>query len=473
MKHINKPAMTLALLLAAATGAWGQGTIEVTRTAGQNQWTFSMPESKVELAPTYFPRAAFSQQPAALEDVTAGDADAAIVSAGQSAQGTLMYFATADATATAPAIGDTGWSTALPTAAVITGDVAEGATAYVYYYIVGNDAPEGQAATAENTFSNSLVQGPLSVTLLKNLYTATFTPQNAITILGGMATVAVGEQAASFSDAEAIGSLKQGQAISITAAAGYTVGTITLNGNDSEATYNAGSTVATFAMPQADATVAYTLQRSMSNDMAVQMGDGSDGLKYTIKKEDGRWVPESMTRAQLLALLTVTDNKADAPKTTLTPVYDYDVQLYKINESGAVEGSPIASAQFDFAPGRYAMKAVTLGPGSMYSGETALSKAFTLAATDLPGDIPIPGGQRDGVVDADDVDNFIDFLLDDNLPDPEDPTYVLFDVTGDGKVTIADAQAILNIANGLNADGSVPSNARRLNAKASQGADKK
>ena len=46
-------------------------------------------------------------------------------------------------------------------------------------------------------------------------------------------------------------------------------------------------------------------------------------------------------------------------------------------------------------------------------------------------------------------------------------------MNGDGKVTIADAQAIMNIANGLNPDGSVPSNARRLNAKASQGADKK
>jgi hypothetical protein len=465
MKHINKPAMTLALLLAAATGAWAQ--IAVTRTEGQNQWTFSMPESKVELAPTYFPRAAFSQQPAALEDVTAGDADAAIVSAGQSAQGTLMYFATADATATAPAIGDAGWSTALPTAAVITGDVAEGATAYVYYYIVGNDGTE------ENTYSNSLVQGPLAVTLLKNLYTATFTNQNVLTILSGKATLAVGGQAASLGDAEAIGSLKQGQAISITAAAGYTVGTITLNGGDAEASYNEGSTVATFAMPQADATVAYTLQRSMSTNMTVQMGAGNEGVTYNIEKKNGLWVPEGMTRAQLLALFAVSDNKADAPKAKLTPVDDYDVQLYKINESGAVVGSPIASAQFDFAPGRYAMKAVTLGPSSMYSGETGLSNTFTLAAANLPGDIPIPGADRDGVVDADDVDNFIDFLLDDDLPDPEDPTYVLFDVTGDGKVTIADAQAILNIANGLNADGSVPSNARILNAKASQGADKK
>lgn len=464
MKHIKKPAMTLALLLAAATGAWAQ--IAVTRTEGQNQWTFSMPESKVELAPTYFPRAAFSQQPAALEGITAGDADA-IVSAGESTQGTVKYFVTADATATAPAIGDGAWSDGLPTADVITGDVAEGATAYVYYYIVGNDG------TVDETFSNSEVQGPLAVTLLKNLYTATFTPKNVLTILGGKATLAVGGQAPSLGGAETVGNLKKGQIISISAAAGYTVGTVTLNGGDSETTYTEGSTVATFAMPQADATVAYTLQRNMGTNMTVQMGAGNEGVTYNIEKKDGLWVPESMTRAQLLALFAVSDNMEGAPKTTLTPVEDYDVQLYKIDESGQPVGSPVASAQFDFAPGRYAMKAVTLGPGSMYSGETALSNTFTLAATNLPGDIPIPGGERDGVVDADDVDNFIDFLLDGDLPDPEDPTYVLFDVNGDNQVTIADAQAILNIANGLNADGSVPSNARRLNAKASQGADKK
>jgi hypothetical protein len=465
MKHIKKPAMTLALLLAAATGAWAQSTIEVTRTEGQNQWTFTMPEKKVELTPTYYPRAVFSQLPAALEGVTAGDAEAVIISAGESEQGTLRYFVTANATA--PAIGDAGWSTALPTAAVITGDVAEGATAFVYYYIVGNDG-----TTDENTFSNSEVQGPLAVSLLKNLYTATFTPQyDVLTILSGKATLAVGGQAATLNGAETIGSLKQGQTISITAAAGYTVGTITLNGRDSEASYNEGSTVATFTMPQADVTVAYTLQRSMKNDMAVQMDDGSAGLSYTIKKnEDGLWVPESMTRAELLGLLTVTDNMTGAPKEALTLGEDYDVQLYKIGESGAPVGTPVASAQFDFAPGRYAMKAVTLGPSSMYSGETGLSNTFTLAAANLPGDIPI-GGKSDGVVDADDVDNFIEWILGGNQPGEGE--YELFDVNEDGKVTIADAQAIMNIANGLKADGSVPSNARRLNAKASQGADKK
>ena len=462
MKHINKPAMTLALLLAAATGAWAQ--IVVTRTEGQNQWTFSMPESKVELAPTYYPRAVFSQLPAALEGVTAGNADA-IVSAGESTQGTVKYFVTADANAAVPAIGNAGWSTDLPTAAVITSDVAEDATAYVYYYIVGNDGTE------ENTYSNSLVQGPLSVTLLKNLYTATFAAQNAITIQDGKATIAVNSEAASLGEGQTIGNLKQGQSVSITAATGYTLGTVTVS--DAEPSYNDASTVATFAIPKHDVTVAYTLQRNMSTSTTVQMGDGSSGLSYNIKKEKGIWVPEYKTRAELLALFVVSDNLTGAPKTTLTPGEDYDVQLYKIDESGQPVGQPIASAQFDFAPGRYAMKAVTLGPSSKYSGETAISNVFTLAAANLPGDIPNPDGDRDGVVDANDVDNFMEWKLFGDLPGEDDPTYELFDVNGDNKVTIADAQAIMNIANGLNPDGSVPSNARRLNAKASHETDKK
>jgi hypothetical protein len=138
------------------------------------------------------------------------------------------------------------------------------------------------------------------------------------------------------------------------------------------------------------------------------------------------------------------------------------VQLYKIDESGAPVGSPVASAQFDFAPGRYAMKAVTLGPSSMYSGETAISNVFTLAAANLPGDIPIPGGERDGVVDADDVDNFFKLMFSGQLPDKSDETYVLFDVNEDGFVDIADLQGIANIAVGLNWDGSIPANARSL-----------
>ena len=78
------------------------------------------------------------------------------------------------------------------------------------------------------------------------------------------------------------------------------------------------------------------------------------------------------------------------------------------------------------------------------------------------------------MVDADDVDNFFDLMFRGQLPNSSDPTFVLFDVNGDGVVTIADLQGIANIAVGLNWDGSVPqNNARRFNGKASQDNDKK
>ena len=49
MKHINKPAMTLALLLAAATGAWAQQDDAVPVSGQANQWQYTMPDVNVEL----------------------------------------------------------------------------------------------------------------------------------------------------------------------------------------------------------------------------------------------------------------------------------------------------------------------------------------------------------------------------------------------------------------------------------------
>ena len=70
----------------------------------------------------------------------------------------------------------------------------------------------------------------------------------------------------------------------------------------------------------------------------------------------------------------------------------------------------------------------------------------------IPGDIT-----GTGEVDEDDVDAFIEELLDGELPtDPTDPEFARYDVNGDGRVDIADAQAILNLSLGLNWDGSEP-----------------
>ena len=226
MKHLNKYAITLALLLGAATGTWAQDEITVTKSGAQaNQWQYTMPDVNVELTINYFPTAAFSEgcEPAALEGVVVGT-DAAIVSTGQSQQGTVMYYATTDAEATAPDYDADCWTTVVPTAAIVQGDRTENAKVYVYYYIKGNDAPEGQAATAENNFNDTDILGPLTVTLKKDVYTVALRPATQFTTDGGQATVTVdGQPTDNFM-------LKQGQTITIAAAEGYKIRSAKMGG---------------------------------------------------------------------------------------------------------------------------------------------------------------------------------------------------------------------------------------------------
>ena len=171
MKHIQKQAMTLALLLGAATGAWAQDDITVTQVQGQaNQWQYTMPDDNVELTVKYFPTAAFSEggEPTAIEGIIAGT-DNNIVSTGQSQQGTVMYYATADVNAPAPDYDAAGWTSTVPTANVVAFGVTENVPVNVYYYIKGQDTPEGETPTAENNFNDTEIFGPLSITLLENV----------------------------------------------------------------------------------------------------------------------------------------------------------------------------------------------------------------------------------------------------------------------------------------------------------------
>ena len=171
MKHLNKYAITLALLLGAATGTWAQDDITVTKSGAQaNQWQYTMPDVDVELTVNYFPTAAFSEggEPTAIEGIIAGT-DNNIVSTGQSQQGTVMYYATADVNAPAPDYDAAGWTSTVPTANVVAFGVTENVPVNVYYYIKGQDTPEGGTPTAENTFTDTEIFGPLSITLLENV----------------------------------------------------------------------------------------------------------------------------------------------------------------------------------------------------------------------------------------------------------------------------------------------------------------
>lgn len=188
---------------------------------------FVMPAYDVEIAPIYAPVAQWAkvenvdQLPTAIEGIYAESTDA-IVKAGtvakigetENVQGTLMYAIGTSATEQ-PAL--TAFSATLPTAKDITtaGDV------YVWYYIKGADTPQGETATAENTFNDSeICATPLTVTVLNNKFDIQFTAANANTIEAGKATVTVGGTAATVTEGKLEG-VKMGSEVKVKANTGY------------------------------------------------------------------------------------------------------------------------------------------------------------------------------------------------------------------------------------------------------------
>jgi hypothetical protein len=209
-------------------------TIDVTPVTGKtNEWTFSMPGSDVVLTPIYAKAAAFATTgtepdvktllPEAAEGVIAGT-DASLIADGtgivafagtstEVTQGTLMYAIGTSATE-APDL--TAFSADVPTAENIADD---GATLYVWYYIKGADAPDGQQATEENTF-NDTEPACLTVTVLTNKFDITLNAANANTIEAGKATVTVGGTAATVTEGKLQG-VKMGSEVKLKANTGY------------------------------------------------------------------------------------------------------------------------------------------------------------------------------------------------------------------------------------------------------------
>ena len=208
---------------------------KVTWNAATKTGTFSMPGSDVVLTPIYAKAAAFATTgtepevktllPEAAEGVIAGT-DASLIAegtgivafAGESTevtQGTLMYAIGTSATE-APAL--TAFSATVPTAKDVADD---GATLYVWYYIQGADAPDGVAATLDNTFDNSEICAvPLTVTVLTNKFDIQFNAANANTIEAGNATVTVGGTAATVTEGKLQG-VKMGSEVKVKANTGY------------------------------------------------------------------------------------------------------------------------------------------------------------------------------------------------------------------------------------------------------------
>ena len=168
--------------------------LKVTWNAATNTGTFDMPGGDVVLTPVYAPVAEWAvvetvkQLPAAAEGTVAGT-DAPLIAegtgivafAGQSTevtQGQVMYAVTSTNQATAPAL--TAFSANVPTAKDINDN---GAEVLVWYYIQGADNPQGQTATAQNTFNDSeICTTPLTVTVLSNKFDIALKAANANTI---------------------------------------------------------------------------------------------------------------------------------------------------------------------------------------------------------------------------------------------------------------------------------------------------
>ena len=150
----------------AASASTGPEVDGPTIVDGKPQWTFTMPGGNVTLEPEYYPQAVLTAQPTAINDVPA-TTDGAIVNAGTvanigettTAQGTVMYHVSQSALddAALQALAADQWTADVPTAA----DLAQG-TAYVYYYVRGNDSN-----TDEENFSDGdiLAANALTVTI--------------------------------------------------------------------------------------------------------------------------------------------------------------------------------------------------------------------------------------------------------------------------------------------------------------------
>ena len=149
---------------------------EVDWNGAKNTGTFTMPGGNVTLEPEYYPQAALTAAPTAINDVPA-TTDGAIVKAGtvatigttETAQGTVMYYVSPTALDDAAllALAADKWTADVPTAQKL----AKG-QAYVYYYVRGNDSD-----TDEENFSDGdiLSANALTVTIAAEpTYAVTF-----------------------------------------------------------------------------------------------------------------------------------------------------------------------------------------------------------------------------------------------------------------------------------------------------------
>ena len=212
-----------------------------------NTWTFNQPGSDVVLTPIYAKTAAFATtgtgsvltllEPAAAEGVIAGT-DAPLIAEGTGIvafagtsttdkQGTVMYAIGISATTAPDLDAADAWSTTVPTAEEVDVD---GEDVYVWYYIKGADAPDGEDASLDNTFDNT-EPVCLTVPVRSNKFDLTLKAANANTIDAtddskGTVSVKVGDAAAEDKTEDIttdgkLKAIKMGSEVKLNTKAGY------------------------------------------------------------------------------------------------------------------------------------------------------------------------------------------------------------------------------------------------------------
>ena len=171
----------------------------------------------------------------------------------------------------------------------------------------------------------------------------------------------------------------------------------------------------------------------------------ADDITYTINVAAKEITADNVTVGEVgengVPEITVS---VEAPVGTLEPQEgtDYILAYY----DNPVDRNAVTVEQMNAAPGEYVAVLTFFGN---YEGYVEKTITVGSAQGPIPGDVT-----GSGDVEMDDVDDFIDDMLNGNIPtDPTSDEFIRFDGNQDGRIDIADAQAILNMAMGLNADG--------------------
>jgi hypothetical protein len=289
-KAATEGSMTRAFLEIELSG------IEVTWDATTKQATFEMPGYDVVLTPIYAPTAQWATEgndvlaPTAAEGVIAGT-DAPLIVEGTVAtgQGTVMYFATTEQLTAEQAAQANGWLSTLPTAA----GYDDATTVYVWYYIQGADTPDGQTATAENTFNDSeICATPLEVSVLSNKFDITFNAANANTIEGqngkGTVTVKTGDaeavdKTADIDENHQLKAVKMGSTVTINAKEGYKFRKVEAKKAEAPATPEGPTLAQTLTTANMTVKVYYTYNDMNNTCEFLSNGDGT----YTFQSGTG------------------------------------------------------------------------------------------------------------------------------------------------------------------------------------------